>query len=115
MALRQISTTDAPAAIGPYCQAVTYGETLYLSGCIGLNAQTMELERGLEAQTDQALKNLVAVLRAGGSDITQVIRTTVYLTKMADFAACNAIYTKCMRFFLNQLRLQHCPLFSDLS
>eukprot|EP01061_Rhynchopus_euleeides_P020088 TRINITY_DN3282_c0_g1_i1.p1 TRINITY_DN3282_c0_g1~~TRINITY_DN3282_c0_g1_i1.p1 ORF type:complete len:277 (+),score=116.99 TRINITY_DN3282_c0_g1_i1:58-831(+) len=94
MALRTIATRAAPAAIGPYCQAVSHGETLYVSGCIGLDEKTMNLEAGLEAQTDKAMRNLGEVLKAGGSSISQVIRTTVYLTKMSDFASCNAIYSK---------------------
>eukprot|EP01064_Diplonema_japonicum_P022174 TRINITY_DN3185_c0_g1_i4.p2 TRINITY_DN3185_c0_g1~~TRINITY_DN3185_c0_g1_i4.p2 ORF type:complete len:133 (+),score=30.32 TRINITY_DN3185_c0_g1_i4:69-467(+) len=75
----QISTPLAPAAIGPYCQAVAKRDTLYVSGCIGLDAKTMQLEAGLEAQTDKALHNMVEILRAGGS---------------AHFARANEVFSK---------------------
>ena len=93
-AMLTVSTPRAPAAIGPYCQAIAHSGTLYASGCIGLDEKTMELEKGLEAQTDKALRNLAEVLKAGGSSMDQVIKTTVYITKMSDFAACNVIYER---------------------
>eukprot|EP01064_Diplonema_japonicum_P022176 TRINITY_DN3185_c0_g1_i6.p2 TRINITY_DN3185_c0_g1~~TRINITY_DN3185_c0_g1_i6.p2 ORF type:complete len:129 (+),score=35.28 TRINITY_DN3185_c0_g1_i6:69-455(+) len=90
----QISTPLAPAAIGPYCQAVAKRDTLYVSGCIGLDAKTMQLEAGLEAQTDKALHNMVEILRAGGSSIDKVMKVTVFLTDMAHFARANEVFSK---------------------
>ena len=92
--MMSVSTPRAPAAIGPYCQAVAHAGTLYASGCIGLDEKTMALEGSLEAQTDKALRNLGEVLKAGGSGFDRVIKTTVYITNMSDFARCNVIYEK---------------------
>eukprot|EP01063_Lacrimia_lanifica_P014762 TRINITY_DN2130_c0_g1_i1.p1 TRINITY_DN2130_c0_g1~~TRINITY_DN2130_c0_g1_i1.p1 ORF type:complete len:385 (+),score=168.69 TRINITY_DN2130_c0_g1_i1:67-1221(+) len=94
MAKAVVHTADAPAAIGPYCQAVRYGGMVYASGCIGLHPQTMQLADGLEAQTDQALRNLKAVLTAAGSGLEWVVKATVFVADMGDFARCNAVFTK---------------------
>lgn len=88
-----ISTTGAPAAIGPYSQAILTGDTLYTSGQVALDPLTGELVTGgIEAQTTRVLENLKAVLSAAGLDLAHVLKTTVFLKDMADFAAMNAIY-----------------------
>jgi 2-iminobutanoate/2-iminopropanoate deaminase len=88
-----ISTNDAPAAIGPYSQAIRMGNTLFTSGQVALDPATGALVTGgIEAQTTRVLDNLKAVLAAGGVDFTHVVKTTVFLKNMADFAAMNAIY-----------------------
>jgi 2-iminobutanoate/2-iminopropanoate deaminase len=94
MAKREgISTPGAPRAIGPYVQAVRSGGWLFLSGQIPLNPETgVMIEGGIEEQTRRIMENLKAVLEAGGSSFARVVRTTVYLTNMADFAAVNGVY-----------------------
>ena len=88
-----ISTNDAPAAIGPYSQAIRVGTTLFTSGQVALDPATGALVAGgIEAQTTRVLENLKAVLAAAGVDFTHVVKTTVFLKSMADFAAMNTIY-----------------------
>jgi 2-iminobutanoate/2-iminopropanoate deaminase len=88
-----IATTAAPAAIGPYSQAIRTGNTLYTSGQIPIDPATGNLVAGgIEAQTTRALDNLKAVLVAASLDFADVIKTTVFLKDLADFAAMNAIY-----------------------
>ncbi len=88
-----ISTQDAPAAIGPYSQAVRFGNLLYTAGQIPLNPATGKLvAEDIESQTRQALDNLQAVVRAAGAELSQVIKTTVFLKDMGDFAVVNKIY-----------------------
>lgn len=88
-----VSTPNAPAAIGPYAQAIKAGDLLFLSGCIPLNAQGELVGEGsVEAQTQQVLANLKAVVEAGGSELGKVIKTTVFLKSMNDFVTVNGIY-----------------------
>ena len=89
-----VSTKDAPQAIGPYSQAVRVGDMLYTSGQIALKPDGSEevLEQGIEAQTRQVLENLRKVLEAGGSSLDSVVKTTIFLADMGDFATVNAIY-----------------------
>jgi 2-iminobutanoate/2-iminopropanoate deaminase len=90
-----IATTAAPAAIGPYSQAVHIGNTVYTSGQVALDPATGELVAGgIDAQTTRVLENLKAVLAAAGLDFAHVVKTTVFLKDMADFAAMNALYAK---------------------
>lgn len=90
-----IATAEAPAAVGPYSQAVAVGSTLYCAGQIPLDPATgASVGEGIEAQTRQVLKNLGAVLRANGMDFSNVVKTTIFLTDLADFAAVNAIYAE---------------------
>ena len=90
-----VSTPNAPAAIGPYTQAVRVGDMLYTSGQVALDPATGNLvSGGIAEQTTQVLKNLAAVLAEAGSDFSQVIKTTVYLKDMKDFAAMNELYGK---------------------
>jgi 2-iminobutanoate/2-iminopropanoate deaminase len=89
------STSAAPAAIGPYSQAVRVGDTLYTSGQVALDPATGALvPGGIAEQTTRALANLEAVLAAAGADFTRVFKTTVFLKDMKDFAAMNEIYAK---------------------
>ena len=93
--MKVIATDAAPAAIGPYSQAIQAGGLLFCSGQVALPPGGSELvEGGVEAQTRQALTNLRAVLEAGGSSMTQVVKTTVYLLTMDDFSAMNAVYAE---------------------
>lgn len=88
-----VATTEAPAAIGPYSQAVRAGDFLYASGQIPLDPTTGTItEGGITAQTHQVFQNLAAVLRAGGASFDRVVKTTVYLADMADFGAMNEVY-----------------------
>ena len=88
-----IATTDAPAAIGPYSQAIRFGDTVFTSGQVALDPATGNLvPGGIAEQTTRVLDNLKAVLAAAGLDLAHVIKTTVFLKDMADFAAMNAIY-----------------------
>ncbi len=89
-----ISTTNAPAAIGPYSQAIRIGEMIYTSGQVGLEPASGALADGIEAQTTRVLENLKAVLEAAGTGMTSVVKTTVFLKSMSDFAAMNAIYER---------------------
>ncbi len=91
---RQIIATDAaPQAIGPYSQAVRHGGLVYTSGQIALDPQTGVMQAAsLEAETRQTLSNLSAVLKAAGSSLERVIKTTIYLVDMNDFAEVNNIY-----------------------
>ncbi len=90
-----INTDKAPEAIGPYSQAVKAGSLLFVSGQIPFDPVEKKLVSGpVEEQAEQVLKNLAAVVSAGGSDMSRVIKTTVYLTNMNDFPAVNAIYEK---------------------
>ncbi len=91
-----VSTDKAPAAIGPYSQAVKGGGFLFCSGQIPLIPDTMELVTdGVEAQTKQVLKNLEAVLKAAGVGFQDIVKTTIFLADMGDFAAVNKIYAGC--------------------
>ena len=87
-----ISTNQAPAAVGPYSQAVRTGNLVFTAGQIGIEPLSGQLRAGLEAQTRQVLKNLEAVLKAAGSDMQHIVKTTIYLTDMAHFQTVNAIY-----------------------
>lgn len=94
MQLSKIETGTAPAAIGPYSQAVKAGGVLYCSGQVPLVPGTGELVAGgIEAQTRQSLDNLQQVLSAAGVDFNSVVKTTIYLTDLGNFAVVNEIYT----------------------
>ncbi len=88
-----ISTPKAPAAIGPYSQAVRVGAALYTSGQLGLDPATGSLPEGVEAQTRQSLSNIGAILDAAGYAVTDVVKTTVFIRSMDDFACVNAVYS----------------------
>lgn len=93
--LKSVHTDHAPAAIGPYSQAVVVDGWVYCSGQIALVPETGELVSGdVAAQTDRALTNLAQVLQAAGSSLQRVVKTTVFLSDMADFAAMNEVYAR---------------------
>lgn len=96
MTRQAIQTNGAPAALGPYSQAIRSGDTVYCSGQIGLDPATGELVDGVEAQAERALKNLGAVLDAAGLGFDDVVKTTIFLADVNDFAAVNGIYGKHM-------------------
>jgi len=91
--LVSIQTSDAPAAIGPYSQGVTVGELVFTAGQIALDPSTGEVVAGdVAAQTERVLRSLSAILMAAGSSLHRVVKTTVYLKNMADFAVMNEVY-----------------------
>ncbi len=88
-----IHTDDAPAAVGPYSQAVKIGKLVYTAGQIPLDPATGKIVDGdVQAQTERSLQNLQAVLEAAGSSLKNVVKTTVFLQDMGDFAAMNEVY-----------------------
>lgn len=92
-----IHTSQAPAAVGPYSQGVSIGSLVYTAGQIPLNPATGQLVTGdIQAQTEQVCRNLAAILAAAGSDLSLVVKTTVFLQDMAEFKAMNEVYA---RFF----------------
>jgi len=94
MAKTPINTPQAPAAIGPYSQAVRAGDSIYLSGQIGLNPANGQLLEGLDAQIERVFLNLKAVAEAAGGSLDEVVRMTIYLTDLAHFATVNDAMTK---------------------
>jgi 2-iminobutanoate/2-iminopropanoate deaminase len=91
--LKKINTENAPAAIGPYSQAIAAGEMIYVSGQLGLDQKTGKIiEGGIAAETKQALENIKAVLLAAGSGLAKVVKTDVYLADMGEFSKMNEIY-----------------------
>ena len=89
--MKPISSPDAPAAIGPYSQAVRAGDTVYLSGQIPLDPGTMQIVEGFENQVRRVFDNLLAVCKAAGGDFSKVARVTIYLTDLAQFPKVNEI------------------------
>ena len=88
-----VATENAPAAIGPYAQAITAGDLVFCSGQIPLDPATNQLvEGGIDIQTRRVLDNLAAVLQAAGSSLDQVVKTTIFLADMDDFGTVNTIY-----------------------
>ena len=93
--MKKIYTENAPAAIGPYSQAIVHGDLVFTSGQIPINPKTGNVDaEGIIAQTEQVMKNLDAVLTAAGSSFEKAIKTTCFLYDMADFAAFNEVYAK---------------------
>ena len=90
--MKRVSTDKAPAAIGPYSQAQIVGNLVFASGQIPIIPETGEIAVGLEAQANQVFKNISNLLKAAGSDICKVVKTTVFIRCMDDFSAINAIY-----------------------
>ncbi len=89
-----IATTSAPGAIGPYSQAIDTGTFVFASGQIPLNPATGKIPEGIQAQTAQSLGNVCAILEAAGLTVDNVVKTTVFLSDMANFAAMNDVYGK---------------------
>lgn len=95
MELKKVSTDKAPAAIGPYSQAIVCGETVFTSGQIPINPASGSVEaEGITAQAEQVMKNLGEVLKAAGSSFEKAVKTTCFLADMNDFAAFNEVYAK---------------------
>lgn len=93
MTRHAISTSAAPGAIGPYSQGIAAGDLVFCSGQVGLDPVSGELvEGGVEAQAERALRNLAAVLDAAGCSFDDIVKTTLFLADIADFAAVNAVY-----------------------
>ena len=90
-----VATPKAPAAIGPYSQAIRSGDFLYTSGQISLDPETMKMITGdIEMETEKVLKNIEAILKADGLDLNNIIKTTVYLTDLSEFTRMNQVYEK---------------------
>jgi 2-iminobutanoate/2-iminopropanoate deaminase len=97
MTRHAVSTTAAPAAIGPYSQGILAGELVFCSGQVGLDPSTGNLvEGGVEVEAERALRNLTAVLDAAGCTFADVVKTTVFLARIDDFGAVNAVYGRFM-------------------
>jgi len=93
--MQVIHTNDAPAAVGPYSQAIKAGNTLYMSGQIAINpAEGKIVATTIEEQAEQCCKNIEAVLKAAGTDMNHVVKTTCFLADIADFKAFNEVYAK---------------------
>jgi 2-iminobutanoate/2-iminopropanoate deaminase len=93
MSIGTVSTPGAPRAIGPYSQGIRAGEFLFTAGQVGFDPATGELvDGGIAEQTGQVLQNIRAILQAAGTDLSSVVKTTVFLVDMADFAAMNEVY-----------------------
>ncbi len=90
--MQRVQTDKAPAAIGPYSQAVKVGDMIYTSGQIPMTADGKLVEGDVKVQTRQILENLTQVLEASGSSLSQIVKTTIYLTDMDDFLAVNTVY-----------------------
>ena len=91
--MKKISTQNAPAAVGPYSQAIDAGAFVFLAGQIPLEPKTNQLvEGGVDAQTKRGIENIKAVLAEAGSDLTKIVSSTVYLTDMDNFAKMNEVY-----------------------
>ncbi|AIQ62206.1 RutC family protein [compost metagenome] len=93
MSKKQVSTDKAPGAIGPYSQAIIAGNWVYTSGQLGLDPSTGELAEDVQAQARQSLTNVQAILEEAGVSLDQVVKTTVFLKDMNDFAAVNEVYS----------------------
>ncbi len=89
---KQLCTQNAPAAIGPYSQGIAAQESIYVSGQLPIDPATGKMPEGITAQTEQALNNVSAILAAEGMTLDNVVKTTVLLSDMNDFAAMNAVY-----------------------
>ncbi|HEY4189456.1 MAG TPA: Rid family detoxifying hydrolase [Candidatus Limnocylindrales bacterium] len=92
MTRHAISTNGAPGALGPYSQAIATDGLVFCSGQLGLDPATGELADGVEAQVDRAMRNLAAVLDAAGASFADVVKTTIFLVDVGDFAAVNGVY-----------------------
>ncbi|GGF93709.1 RidA family protein [Paenibacillus albidus] len=93
MSKKQVATTKAPGAIGPYSQAITTGSWIYTSGQLGLDPETGVLAEGVQDQARQALNNLKAILEEAGASLDHIVKTTVFLKDMNDFVAVNEVYS----------------------
>ena len=95
--MKTITTSNAPAAIGPYSQGIVVNGFVFTSGQIPVNPADGSIPSGIEAQAEQSCKNVKAVLEAAGTDMTKVLKTTCFLASMSDFAVFNSVYEKHFR------------------
>jgi 2-iminobutanoate/2-iminopropanoate deaminase len=91
-----VTTDQAPAALGPYSQAIVAGGFVFCSGTAGIDPATGTIADGIEAQTEQALTNLAAILEAAGSSMRELVKTTIFYADVADFPRINAVYARHM-------------------
>jgi 2-iminobutanoate/2-iminopropanoate deaminase len=96
MIRKAVSTAGAPAALGPYSQAIVAGGFVFCSGTVGIDPATGVPGDGVEAQTELALRNLGAILAEAGSSLSSLVKTTIFYTDVADFPAINAVYERFM-------------------
>jgi 2-iminobutanoate/2-iminopropanoate deaminase len=96
MTRQAITTSGAPAALGPYSQGIVSGDLVFCAGQLGLDPTTGELADGVEAQAERSLRNLAAVLDAAGCSFSDVVKTTIYLADIGDFATVNTVYARFM-------------------
>jgi 2-iminobutanoate/2-iminopropanoate deaminase len=96
MTRRAVSTDDAPAALGPYSQAIVTGDLVFCSGMAGIDPASGEIPDGIEAQTEQALLNLAAVLSAADCSMHDVVKTTIFYANVEDFSRLNDVYARHM-------------------
>lgn len=108
---KEIVSKEAPAAIGPYSQAIRAGGMVYVSGMLGIDPSDGNLKATVTEQAEQALKNLGAVLKEAGTDLENVVKTTVFLTDMGAFGAVNEIYA---RYFTAPFPARSCVQVSAL-
>src|SRR6187397_3629017 len=96
MTRQAVSTERAPAALGPYSQAIVAGGLIFCSGIAGIDPVTGTIPEGIESQTEQALVNLAAVLEAAGASMADVVKTTIFYTDVEDFGRLNEVYARHM-------------------
>ena len=92
--MKKVETNEAPKALGPYSQGIIANGFIYTSGMLGINPLTNELENGIEKQAEQAFKNIEGIITAANSSLDKVIKTTVFLSDIANFSIVNHIYAK---------------------
>jgi 2-iminobutanoate/2-iminopropanoate deaminase len=93
---RSVATDAAPAALGPYSQAIIAGGLVFCSGTVGIDPKTGQVAEGIEAQTDQALRNISATLEAAGASLADLVKTTIFYVDVDDFAKLNEVYSRYM-------------------
>ena len=95
-ARRAVATEAAPAALGPYSQAVVAGGFVFCSGTVGIDPQTGEIADGIEAQTELALRNIAAILESAGASMDDLVKTTIFYADVSDFPKLNEVYARFM-------------------
>jgi 2-iminobutanoate/2-iminopropanoate deaminase len=96
MTRHAISSEQAPAALGPYSQAIVAGSFVFCSGTVGIDPKTGKPAVGIEAQTDRALRNLAAILEAAGTSMANLVKTTIFYSEVGDFGKLNEVYARHM-------------------
>jgi 2-iminobutanoate/2-iminopropanoate deaminase len=96
MTRQPVSSDRAPAALGPYSQAIVAGGFVFCSGTVGIDPETGETAVGIEAQTDRALRNLAAILEAAGTSMAHLVKTTIFYSEVGDFGKLNEVYARHM-------------------